>query len=154
MSRRLGVRTGLIIALGCLLASACDKPTETARSVPAAMPEASRPLAEADAVSSAPYTGEWAAAANHCADEKQVWTIEAHRMAIVPAMRFCAFKDIYVNTAPGKGTATFSAAANCLAEGRETQDFVFFRVQDNLREMRVTFNDTDAVKLVRCPIKS
>jgi len=148
------VRAGLIIAFGCLLASACEKPAENAGSISAGVPESSRPPAEAEVVSTTPYTGEWAAAANHCADEKQVWTIEAHRMAIVPAMRFCAFEDIYVNTASGKGATTFSAAANCLAEGRETQDFVFFRVQDNLREMRVTFNDTDAVKLVRCPLKS
>lgn len=137
------MRAALSVALGCLAATACGEPVETPTDTKTAT-----------VISAAPYAGEWAAAPNSCADEGQVWTIEARRMAIVPAMRFCAFNDVYVNTASDKGATTYSAAASCLAEGQETRDFVFFRVKDNLREMRVTFNDTDAVKLVRCPIKS
>lgn len=101
-----------------------------------------------------PYAGEWAAATNQCADEKKVWTIEAHRMAIVPAMRFCAFDDIYVSDGAANTPTTWSASAKCLAGGRESHDFLFFRVKDNLREMRVTFNDAKSVELVRCPLKS
>jgi hypothetical protein len=145
------VRSGLAIAVGFLALAGCGKPQGAVDAGPASQ---AAPPPQNAMVSSSPYTGEWAAAAEACSDDKQVWTIEAHRMAIVPAMRFCAFKDIYVNKASAKGATTFSAAASCLAEGHETNDFVFFRVKDNLREMRVTFNDTDAVKLVRCPLKS
>ena len=98
----------------------------------------------------APYAGEWAAEHSHCDDEQKKWTIEPHRMAIVPAMRFCAFESVYVNQAADAGETSWSAGATCLAEGRESHDFLFFRVKENLREMRVTFNDSRSVQLYRC----
>lgn len=97
-----------------------------------------------------PYAGEWALAANQCGDDKKVWTIETRRMAVAPAMRFCAFDSLYVSNSDGVAQ-TWSASAKCLAEGRESHDFLFFRVHENLREMRVTFNDTKSFNLVRCP---
>ncbi len=100
------------------------------------------------------YAGEWALARSHCSDGKKIWTIEARRMAIVPAMRFCAFDNIYVSQGRGDSPTTWSASAKCLAEGKESHDFLFFRVKDNLKEMRVTFNDSNSVDLVRCPLKS
>ena len=39
----------------------------------------------------------------------------------------------------------------CLADGKESQDFVFFRMKNKLR-MQVTINDTDSVELIRCPV--
>jgi hypothetical protein len=71
-------------------------------------------------------------------------------MAIVPSMRFCLFEKVYVNTAEQEGETVWSAASQCLAEGRESQDFVFFRLKENLKDMRVTFNDSRSVELVRC----
>lgn len=98
----------------------------------------------------APYAGEWAIRAADCDEEKKIWTIEPRRMAIVPSMRFCLFEKVYVNTAEQEGETVWSAASQCLAEGRESQDFVFFRLKENLRDMRVTFNDSRSVALVRC----
>lgn len=101
-----------------------------------------------------PYAGEWASQRTHCADDRMIWTIEERRMAIVPAMRFCAFEDIFLSQAADGGEATWSAQAQCLAEGRESRAFVFFRVDEDLKEMRVTFNDSASVNLVRCPTSS
>lgn len=71
-------------------------------------------------------------------------------MGIRPALRFCAFKKIYVSQAADSADAVWSADADCLANGRQTKEFVFFRIRRNLREMRVTFNDNPPVELVRC----
>lgn len=98
----------------------------------------------------APYAGQWAAEHSHCEDDQKKWTIEPHRMAIVPAMRFCTFESVYVNQAADAGETSWSAGATCLAEGRESHDFLFFRLKENLREMRVTFNDSRSVQLYRC----
>jgi hypothetical protein len=142
---------GLMVIAG--LIAGCDAPQGTDN------PSAGGPVNDpntfrANIDATRPYAGEWAAATNQCGDEKKIWTIEPHRMAIVPAMRFCAFDDVYVSDGPGAAPATWSASAKCLAEGRESHDFLFFRINDNLREMRVTFNDTRSVELVRCPMKS
>ena len=98
----------------------------------------------------APYAGEWARKSSECDEERKLWTIEPRRMAIVPSMRFCLFEKVYVNTAEQEGETVWSAASQCLAEGRESQDFVFFRLKENLKDMRVTFNDSRSVELVRC----
>jgi hypothetical protein len=139
------------------LLAACDAPEsagnfseEPTSGAPVTDPNTFR----ADVDLQRPYAGEWAAAANHCTDEKKVWTIEARRMAIVPAMRFCAFDNIYVSEANSGVRTIWSASAKCLANGEESHDFLFFRVKDNLKEMRVTFNDTNSVELVRCPAVS
>jgi hypothetical protein len=143
-------------ALACMallgLLAGCDPPGDPAG-------DASGPMADPNAFRAAidperPYAGEWAAASTHCRDEDKIWTIEARRMAVVPDMRFCVFDDIFVSDGAGNAPATWSAGAKCLAQGRESHDFLFFRVDDNLREMRVTFNDTTSVELVRCPMKS
>jgi len=146
-------------ALACVallgLLAGCDPPpgdpAEDASSPAGADPNTFRAAIDPQR----PYAGEWAAASSHCRDEDKIWTIEARRMAIVPDMRFCVFeKDIFVSDGDGKAPATWSTGAKCLAEGRESHDFLFFRVDDNLREMRVTINDKASVELVRCPIKS
>lgn len=145
--------------LACLsvltLAAACDAPEsadsfseEPARGAPVTDPNTFR----ADVDVERPYAGEWASQSNHCTDQKKVWTIEARRMAIVPAMRFCAFDNIYVSEGNGGLRTIWSASAKCLANGEESRDFLFFRVKDNLKEMKVTFNDTSSVELVRCPV--
>jgi hypothetical protein len=100
------------------------------------------------------YAGEWAVAANHCEDARKVWTVEPRRMAI-QRVRFCVFdEDIYMADGKGDKPTTWSTGATCLADGKQSHDFLFFRVKDNLREMRVTFNDSNSVDLVRCPLKS
>ena len=87
-------------------------------------------------------------------DARKVWTVEPRRMAI-QHVRFCVFdEDIFMADGKGDKPTTWSAGATCLAEGKKSHDFLFFRVKDNLREMRVTFNDSSSVDLVRCPIKS
>jgi hypothetical protein len=143
---------GLAI-LGAL--AACDAPgggeDEPSAGIPVTDPNTFR----ADIDPGRAYAGEWAAASNHCNDEKRVWTIEARRMAIQPDMRFCVFEhDMYVSEGHGPAPTTWSAGAKCLSDGKESHDFLFFRVDDNLREMRVTFNDARSVELVRCPMRS
>lgn len=155
----------LAVTLGACLA-ACTKPaTEAGVSDGVAAPETSaaetatpeRPVATpadppllTQVNDRAPYAGEWAAERSHCDDNRKKWTIEPHRMAIVPAMRFCAFENVYVNKAADAGETSWSAGATCLAEGRESHDFLFFRVKDDMKEMRVTFNDSRSVQLYRC----
>ncbi len=131
-----------VLAGACLLAG-CEKAGEAG----VATAPGEGMAAQVDAAT--PYAGEWASASGDCDDDRKLWTIEARRMAIVPAMRFCAFDKVYVSDAD-QGDSVWSAAAQCLADGRESQDFVFFRLDDNLRQMRVTFNDTRSVDLVRC----
>jgi hypothetical protein len=63
-------------------------------------------------------------------------------------------QEMYVSEGQGPAPTTWSAGAKCLSEGKESHDFLFFRVDDNLREMRVTFNDARSVDLVRCPMRS
>ncbi len=133
------------------LAAGCGAPGGDNDNPSAGIPVSDPNTFRADIDASRPYAGEWAAATVHCADEKKIWTIEARRMAIVPAMRFCAFEQVYVSNGTGDAPSTWSASARCLADGRESHDFLFFRVKDNLREMRVTINDAKSVDLVRCP---
>ncbi|CAN0498452.1 unnamed protein product, partial [Phaeothamnion confervicola] len=89
---------GSLLVLSLL--GACDAPDSTANF--SEEPATGAPVADpntfrADVDLERPYAGEWAAATNHCSDQKKVWTIEARRMAIVPAMRFFAFDNIYVS---------------------------------------------------------
>jgi hypothetical protein len=135
--------------------AACDAPGRDEDDPSAQIPVTDPNTFRADIDPARAYAGEWAAASNHCEDEKKVWTIEARRMAIVPDMRFCVFdNDIYVSDGAGTAPKTWSAGAKCLSDGKESHDFLFFRVDDNLREMRVTFNDARSVELVRCPMRS
>jgi hypothetical protein len=161
------VRARLVLLSIAALAgmAACGRPMSDAAAPDAASPglaDSTQPLpgqpqpnaAGSDLLAQvndrAPYAGEWAAERGDCGDERKTWTIEPHRMAILPAMRFCAFENVYVNKAVDEGETAWSAGATCLAEGRESHDFLFFRVKDDLREMRVTFNDSRSVQLYRC----
>lgn len=135
--------------------AACDAPDraedEPSAQIPVTDPNTFRAGIDPDRA----YAGEWAAASSHCDDDKRIWTIESRRMAIQPDMRFCVFdNDMYVSDGAGTAPKTWSAGAKCLSEGKESHDFLFFRVHDNLREMRVTFNDARSVELVRCPMRS
>jgi hypothetical protein len=149
--RRLAACVAVLGVLG-----ACDAPEGSAGGAndPSSGTRVDDPnIFRADVDRTRPYAGEWAVARNQCEDDKKVWTIESNRMAI-EEQRFCAFdSNMYMNRAPD-GETTWSTGARCLAEGRESHDFLFFRVEDNLREMRVTFNDANSVELVRCPMKS
>jgi hypothetical protein len=140
------VRGLLAIAMAsAALLSGCDKPGGDKAG--AAPEDANRFRAGINANS--PYAGQWAAAASSCDDQKKVWTIEPHRMGVQRA-RFCAFKSLRLSQSEGSEDAVWSTSADCLADGHESKDFVFFRVKANLRQMRVTFNDDRPIDLVRC----
>jgi len=97
------------------------------------------------------YTGEWASESALCDNAREVWTIESRRLGM-KRQRFCVFDPLpQSGTDEGQG---WSASARCVAEGRESRDFLFFRIQPNLSQMRVTINDTRAVELVRCPSRA
>ena len=150
MAKEISVRGLLAIALAsAALLSGCDKPSAERDS--ARPSDANRLRAEVNLNS--PYTGQWAAAASSCDDQKKVWTIEPHRMGI-RQVRFCYFKSISMNQPQGSDDAVWTAAADCLADGRASKEFVFFRMKPNLREMRVTFNDSRPVDLMRCAARS
>ena len=150
MAKEISVRGLLAIALtSAALLFGCDKPS--AEKAGASPNDADRLRAEVNLNS--PYTGQWAAAASSCDDQKKVWTIEPHRMGI-RQVRFCYFKSISMNQPQGSDDAVWTAAADCLADGRASKEFVFFRMKPNLREMRVTFNDSRPVDLMRCAARS
>jgi hypothetical protein len=135
--------------------AACDAPDGGAKDPSAEIPVTDPNTFRADIDPERAYAGEWAPATSHCGDDKRIWTIETRRMAIQPDMRFCVFdRDMYVSDGDGSTPKTWSAGAKCLSGGKESHDFLFFRVDDNLREMRVTFNDARSVDLVRCPMRS
>lgn len=97
------------------------------------------------------YTGEWASESVLCDNAREVWTIESRRLGM-KRQRFCVFDPLpQSGTDEGQG---WSASARCVAEGRESRDFLFFRIQPNQSQMRVTINDTRAVELVRCPSRA
>lgn len=97
------------------------------------------------------YAGEWAADAASCGDGRQVWTIEENRMGM-KRKRFCVFERVFASN--GDAGQGWSASARCLAGGRQSQDFVFFRLNPNRLQMRITINDSEAVELVRCPMRT
>ncbi len=134
-------------ALGAGLLSGCDRPGGSS--------DTGSPGGQSHAEVNAhsPYAGEWVEHASNCGDAKKTWTIEPQRMGI-EAARFCAFKSIYLSQAADSSESVWSAAADCLADGHESREFVFFRVKPNLREMRVTFNDNRPIDLVRCASRS
>ncbi len=94
------------------------------------------------------YTGEWAPASELCSNKGEIWTIETRRIGM-RRERFCVFDPMLQSTTDdGQG---WSATARCHAEGRASRDFLFFRIQPNQSQMRVTINDQRSVELVRCP---
>jgi hypothetical protein len=98
-----------------------------------------------------PYAGEWAISSDSCRNQRELWTIEENRMGM-KRQRFCVFERVFSSTG-GTGEG-FSASARCLANGRESHDFVFFRVNPGRSAMRVTINDAESVELVRCPMRT
>ncbi len=132
------------------LAGACgapaDEPAEPAAEAPA-NPNDFR----ADGPVERTYAGEWAASSDSCGNQREIWTIEENRMGM-RRQRFCVFERVFVSTS-GDGQG-WSASARCLADGRQSHDFVFFRVAPNRAQMRVTINDSEAIELVRCPMRT
>ena len=141
-------------ALVCIallaLAGACEAPSN--RPDPAAeAPEGDSNAFRADAAQDRAYAGEWARSSDSCNNQREVWTIEENRMGM-KRQRFCVFERIFTSgDDAGQG---WSASARCLADGRQSHDFVFFRINPNKQQMRVTINDSEAVDLIRCPMRT
>lgn len=136
------------IALAMTL-TACGAPAdEAAESDPAS--ELATPPDTFRAGGEASYAGEWAASSEHCGNQREVWTIEQRRLGM-KRERFCVFERIFASTDGGLG---WSASAKCLANGRQSTDFLFFRLTPSQAQMRVTINDADSVDLVRCPMRT
>lgn len=141
-------------ALVCIallaLAGACEAPSDKAD--PAAeSPDGDSNAFRADAAEDRAYAGEWARNSDVCNNQREVWTIEENRMGM-KRERFCVFERIFTSgDDAGQG---WSASARCLADGRQSHDFVFFRVNPNKQQMRVTINDSESVDLVRCPMRT
>jgi hypothetical protein len=144
------VRTLVCIAL-LALAGACEAPSD--EPAPAAeMPDGDSNAFRAEAQDRA-YAGEWARSSEGCNDQREVWTIEENRMGM-KRERFCVFERIFTTANSGGPEQGWSASARCLAEGRQSHDFVFFRINPNKQQMRVTINDSESVDLIRCPMRT
>lgn len=133
------------------LAGACEPPAKDATDPSAEVPNSDSNAFRADADDERAYAGEWAASADNCADQKKIWTIEENRMGMERS-RFCVFERIFSSS--GDSGLGWSASARCLAKGRQSNDFVFFRVNPSKLQMRVTINDAESVELVRCPMRT
>jgi hypothetical protein len=133
----------LILAAGALALAACGAKTDSAKT-PGPSAEV-RSAADAES----PYAGQWATDARLCGDALKSWTIEQRRMGIPSAERFCFFNRIYINEGGGQ-EQVWSAEADCESGGKRTQAFVFFRLQPDWKQMRVTMNDDVSVTLTRC----
>lgn len=143
------MRAVVCIAL-LALAGACEAPVDKAE--PAAeMPDGDANAFRADAAQDRAYAGEWASSSDSCNNQREIWTIEENRMGM-RRERFCVFERIF--TSAGDNGQGWSASARCLADGRQSHDFVFFRINPNKQQMRVTINDSEAVDLVRCPMRT
>jgi len=141
-----------LLAIAFLALAACEAPVDQ-EPTPAAEALPSDPDAfRAERLNEPPaYTGEWAEASEACNNPREIWTIEEYRMGM-KRRRFCVFERIFASTSDaGQG---WSASARCLADGRQSNDFVFFRVGENRQKLRVTINDAKAVELVRCPMST
>lgn len=142
----------LLILAAVALASACEAPPP--EEIGAAFQDNTSPAPntlQRESGEPPAYAGEWAASSDNCSNQREVWTIEEHRMGM-KRQRFCVFDRVF-NSASGTGEG-FSASARCLAGGRESHDFVFFRINPNRSGMRVTINDSESVELVRCPMRT
>lgn len=148
--RRLTCIAALSLAV-LALAAACEAPVDDAVE-PAAEAPADPNAFRAEGDSERAYTGEWAARSESCNNQREIWTIEENRMGM-RRQRFCVFERVFASTTDEPGQS-WSASARCLAEGRQSHDFVFFRVEPNRAQMRVTINDGEAIELVRCPMRT
>jgi len=134
------------------LMAACEAPVDDAAPPAAELPESDPNAfrAEGDEPERA-YAGEWAADSNACNNQREIWTIEQSRMGM-KRERFCHFER--VNQAAGDDGQVWSASARCVAKGRASNDFVFFRINPNKLKMRVTINDSESIDLIRCPMRT
>lgn len=136
------MRVSALLVFFALLPAACGpaKSNTTAKA----------PSAETRAAVGAesPYAGQWAADTRLCSDAAQLWTIEANRMGVRSDMRFCVWGPISSRTENGE--TLWRAEAACKHQGHDTRDFVFFRLDPDWSQMRVTFNDAKPISLVRC----
>jgi hypothetical protein len=128
------------LALGSLAACGPRKEVDSIRTPP--------PELRASVDNKSPYAGEWAADTHLCRDTRQLWTIEANRMGVRADMRFCVWGPIA--SKDENGQTVWRAEAACKYQGRDSRDFVFFRLAPDWKQMRVTFNDASPVNLVRC----
>lgn len=142
----------LLIFAAIALAGACEAPPaeEVGAAVEGETPSGSDAF-RAETGEPPPYAGEWAASSDNCGNQRELWTIEENRMGM-KRQRFCVFERVFSSTG-GTGEG-FSASARCLSDGRESHDFVFFRVNPGRGAMRVTINDAESVELVRCPMRT
>ncbi len=134
------------------LAAACGAPKDGNAAPSAAAPSATLDRFSGGSTDERPYSGEWAAQANDCADSRKVWTIESNRMG-VRKQRFCVFSQVR-QTEETNEAEVWRADARCLAGGQESDDVLFFRVKPGRVEMRVRISDADPEELVRCPMRT
>jgi hypothetical protein len=132
-------------------ASACEAPVDDTMEPAAEAPDTDPNAFRAESDEERAYAGEWAVTADACNNQREVWTIEQSRMGM-KRVRFCHFER--VNQAASGDGQVWSASARCVAGGRSSNDFVFFRVNPSKLKMRVTINDTESVELVRCPMRT
>jgi len=134
------------------LVAACEAPVDEAAAPGAELPDTDPNAfrAESDEEERA-YAGEWATDTGACNNQREVWTIEQTRMGM-KRERFCHFERM--NQTSGDEGQVWSASARCVARGRTSNDFVFFRVNPNKLKMRVTINDSESVELIRCPMRT
>lgn len=142
---------GLVCLAALALAAACDAPDAQKAAGPGNSAEDPN-LFRAERKDERSYAGEWASDQDSCNNQREVWTIEENRMGM-RRQRFCVFSEIRVSRNTSEGEA-WRADARCLADGRQSDDVVFFRMKERGQEMRVTINDADAVDLVRCPMRT
>jgi hypothetical protein len=141
-----------LVSLALLaLVSACEAPVDDAAEPAAEAPSNPNDFRAGQDEEERAYAGEWASDSNACNNLREIWTIEQSRMGM-KRERFCHFER--VNQASGDSGHVWSASARCVARGRSSNDFVFFRVNPNKLKMRVTINDTESVELVRCPMRT
>lgn len=134
------------------LMAACEAPVDDSATPAAELPETDPNAfrAEGDERERA-YAGEWATDSNACNNQGEVWTIEQSRMGM-KRERFCHFERVN-QTADDEGLV-WSASARCVAKGRTSNDFVFFRMNPSKLKMRVTINDSESIELIRCPMRT
>lgn len=143
---------GLVCIALLALAGACEAPSND--SEPAAgMPDGDGNAFRADAAADRAYAGEWAPSSDGCNNQREVWTIEENRMGM-KRQRFCIFERIFTTAESSAPEQGWSASARCVADGRQSHDFVFFRINPNKQQMRVTINDSESVDLIRCPMRT
>ena len=134
------------------LVVACEAPVDDSAAPAAEVPDTDTNAFRAEGEEEErAYAGEWAADSNACNNQHEIWTVEQSRMGM-KRERFCHFERM--NQSSGDEGQVWSASARCVAAGRTSNDFVFFRVNPNKLKMRVTINDSESIELIRCPMRT